>query len=68
MVMKFDTTGRALELWTFPLAAPGTQQPGHLDWCHGLGVDSKGNLYLGDVADESLSHRVQKFLRLPAER
>jgi hypothetical protein len=29
---------------------------------------SQGNLYIGDVADESLTHRVQKFVRLPAER
>ncbi len=28
----------------------------------------KGNLYLGDVADNSKSHRVQKFLRLPPDR
>ena len=68
LLIKFDTGGRALELWTFPLAAPGTQIAGQLDWCHGLGVDSQGNLYIGDVADESLTHRVQKFIRLPAER
>lgn len=68
LLIKFDTTGRALELWTFPLAPEGTQVPGQLDWCHGLGVDSQGNLYIGDVADNSLTHRVQKFVRLPAER
>ncbi|MEQ1858500.1 MAG: peptidyl-alpha-hydroxyglycine alpha-amidating lyase family protein [Chthoniobacteraceae bacterium] len=68
LLIKFDTTGRALELWTFPLSQPGTQIAGSLDWGHGLGVDSKGNLYIGDVADESLTHRVQKFLRLPAEK
>lgn len=68
LLIKFDTTGRALELWTFPLSKPGEQIPGALDWGHGLGVDSKGNLYIGDVADEGLTHRVQKFTRLPAEQ
>lgn len=68
LLIKFDTSGRALELWTFPLSAPGTQVSGQLDWCHGLGVDSQGNLYIGDVADASLTHRMQKFIRLPAEK
>jgi len=68
MVMKFNTDGRALELWTFPLCKPGTMEPGELDWIHAMAADSKGNLYLGDVADNSPAHRVQKFIRLPAER
>lgn len=68
LVMKFNSDGRVLELWTFPLARPGELVPGHLDWVHGIAADSKGNLYLSDVADESLTHRVQKFIRLPAER
>jgi sugar lactone lactonase YvrE len=68
LLMVFDTTGRALQHWVFPLAKEGELIPGHLDWIHGMGVDSKGNVYLGDVADNSKSHRVQKFNRLPAER
>ena len=68
IVMKFNTEGRVLEQWAFPLCKPGTQEPGELDWAHGIAVDSKGNLYLGDVADNSPSHRVQKFIRLPAEK
>lgn len=68
LVMKLDTEGRALELWTFPLARPGELIPGHLDWVHGIAVDSQGNLYLSDVADESITHRVQKFRRLPPEQ
>ena len=68
IVMKFDTDGRAKELWLFPLAEAGKLVPGHLDWVHGLAADSKGNLYLGDVADDSKAHRVQKFLRLEADR
>ena len=68
MLIKFNPDGRALELWTFPLSKPGEQTAGYLDWAHGLGVDSKGNVSLGDVANESLTHRVQKFIRLPAEQ
>jgi hypothetical protein len=80
IVIKFNTDGRALELWRFPLvngecacrpAEDGQNarhQAGEIDWVHGIAADSKGNLYLSDVADESPSHRVQKFIRLPAER
>lgn len=68
LVIKFNTDGRALELWTFPMADPAKQIPGTIDWIHAIAVDSKGNLYLGDVADESQSHRIQKFIRLPAEQ
>lgn len=68
LVMKFDLEGHILELWTLPLAKPGEMLSGHLDWVHGIGADSQGNLYLSDVADDSPAHRVQKFTRLPAER
>ena len=43
-------------------------EAGKLDWVHGIAVDSKGNLFLSDVADNSPAHRVQKFNRFPAER
>ena len=68
MVMKFNPDGRALELWMFPLCKGGSQAPGEIDWLHGIAADSKGDLYLSDVADDSPSHRVQKFVRLPADR
>ncbi|MFN0051630.1 MAG: peptidyl-alpha-hydroxyglycine alpha-amidating lyase family protein [Planctomycetales bacterium] len=68
LVMKLDTEGRIHELWTFPLVKGGEMVPGQLDWVHGMGVDSEGNLYLSDVADDSPAHRVQKFRRLPAEQ
>ena len=68
ILMRFDTTGRALELWGFPLAKDGELEPGHLDWMHGMGIDDAGNLYFGDVDETSPSHRLQKFTRLPAER
>ncbi len=67
MLLRLDTSGVVQQIWTFPLAKEGELIPGHLDWAHGLAVDSKGNLYIGDVADNSPSHRVQKFLRLLPE-
>jgi hypothetical protein len=68
LVMKLDLDGRALELWTFPLAKPGEMLPGHLDWVHGIAADSRGHLYLTDVADDSPTHRLQKFIRLPPDQ
>lgn len=68
ILMRFDTTGRALELWGFPLAKDGELEPGHLDWMHGMGMDNAGNLYISDVDENSPVHRLQKFKRLPAER
>ena len=67
LVMKLSTRGTVLELWTFPLADPDRPVPGTTDWVHAIAVDADGNLYLGDVADNSPAHRVQRFLRLPAE-
>lgn len=64
IIMKFDTTGRALELWAIPLCADGRWTPGATAWAHGIAADSKGNLYIGDVADNDAEHRVQKFIRL----
>ena len=65
--MQLSTTGRVRELWTFPLADPLRLIPGTLDWIHAIAVDSAGDLYLGDVADDSPSHRLQKFVRLSVE-
>ncbi|GMU91573.1 MAG: hypothetical protein AMXMBFR4_06310 [Candidatus Hydrogenedentota bacterium] len=68
IVMKFDTTGRALELWAFPLAEQDAWQPGHTDWVHGIAADSQGNLYIGDVRDDAPEHHAQRFVRRGAEQ
>jgi hypothetical protein len=59
LVIKFNTAGRALELWTIPKGADGKEQPGDVNWLHTVAVDSKGNLYLGDI----IGKRAQKFVR-----
>lgn len=62
--MKFDTEGRLLQLWAVPKGADGKEKPGELNWVHGIAVDPKGNLYVGDIE----GRRAQKFMRLPAAR
>ena len=64
IIIKFDTAGRVLELWTFPLGKDGKEKPGELNWLHTVAVDAQGNLYLGDVH----GNRAQKFIRLPAQQ
>ena len=57
--MKFDTTGKALQLWTVPKGRDGQERPGDLNWVHGIAVDSQGNIYATDI----MGQRVQKFVR-----
>jgi len=59
LVMCFDTTGKVLQVWTFPKGQDGQEKPGELNWVHSLAWDSQGNLYLVDI----IGKRVQKFLR-----
>ena len=58
ILMKFDTTGRVLALWSVPQSARGQQKPGELRAVHAIAADSRGNLYVGDVG----SPRAQKFV------
>ena len=58
LVIKFNRAGRALQLATFPKGEDGTEKPGDLNWLHAIALDSKGNIYLGDI----IGHRVQKFV------
>ena len=59
--LKFDTSGKVLQLWTTPLGVEGHTQPGDCVWVHAMAVDSKGNLYAGDI----LGKRAQKFVKRP---
>jgi peptidylamidoglycolate lyase len=62
IVMKFDTDGHVKQLWAFPKGEGGTAKPGELNWVHGISVDGKGDLYLGDIRGK----RAQKFARVEA--
>jgi DNA-binding beta-propeller fold protein YncE len=55
---KFDTNGRLRQLWTIPKATDGKEQPGELNWVHAIALDSKGNIYAGDI----IGMRAQKFV------
>jgi hypothetical protein len=57
--MKFNTGGRLLQLWTIPKAIDGQEKPGELNWLHCLAIDSKGDIYAGDI----IGKRAQKFVR-----
>lgn len=59
LFMRFNTDGKLQQLWTIPKAEDGQEQPGNLNWVHGIALDSKGNIYAGDI----IGKRVQKFVR-----
>ncbi len=59
LFMKFDTSGRVLQLWTVPKGEDGQEKPGELNWVHGIAVDSQGNIYATDI----IGARAQKFVR-----
>lgn len=60
--MKFNTEGRLLQLFTLPKGLDGLERPGEVNWVHAMAVDSRGNMYVGDIKGK----RAQKFsVRLP---
>jgi len=60
--MKFSPGGKLLQLFTVPKGIDGLERTGEVNWVHAIAVDSKGNLYLGDI----VGRRAQKFvLRQP---
>ena len=59
VVMRFNTDGKLLQLWTLPKAADGEEKPGWVNWLHSIALDSHGNLYCADI----IGQRVQKFIR-----
>ena len=64
LMMKFDTKGRLQHWWSFRVGNGTNSKPGELAWVHGLAVDAKGNLYLGDI----MGQRAQKFRVIHAKK
>lgn len=58
LFVKFNTAGKVLQLWTLPKGEDDQEKPGELNWLHAIALDSKGNVYLGDI----IGKRVQKFM------
>ncbi len=57
--MRFSTDGKLQQHWTVPIGLDDQEQPGECNWLHCVAVDSKGNLYAGDI----MGKRLQKFVR-----
>ncbi len=57
--MRFDTSGKLLQIWRVPLGDEGHERPGDCNWVHAMALDSKGNLYAGDIKGK----RAQKFVK-----
>jgi len=55
---KLSRAGRVLLHWTLPKGEDDHENPGELNWLHSITLDSKGNVYLGDI----IGKRVQKFV------
>jgi hypothetical protein len=62
--MKFNTSGRLLQLFTAPVGITGLERPGDLNWVHAIAADSAGNLYVGDIH----GRHAQKFVLRPAQK
>jgi hypothetical protein len=58
LFMRFDTSGKLLQLWAAPKGEDGKERAGDLNWVHGMALDSKGNIYAVDIKGQ----RAQKFL------
>lgn len=55
--MKFNTDGKLLTLFTLPKGIDGLERVGEVNWVHCIAIDSRGNMYLGDIKGK----RAQKF-------
>jgi streptogramin lyase len=60
VLMRFAPSGKLLQLWTLPKGADGKEQPGEVNWLHAVAVDSRGDLYVGDIKGK----RAQKLVRV----
>jgi pimeloyl-ACP methyl ester carboxylesterase len=58
LFMRFNSSGKLLQLWAAPKGEDGKERPGDLNWAHGMALDSKGNIYAVDIKGK----RAQKFL------
>ncbi len=55
---------KLLQLWPAPKGEDGKQQPGAGNSVHGIAVDSKGNLYAGDIRGKRAQKLVRKIDRV----
>jgi sugar lactone lactonase YvrE/pimeloyl-ACP methyl ester carboxylesterase len=58
LFMKFDSSGKLLQLAAIPKGEDGKEKPGELNWVHGIALDSQANIYAVDI----MGQRAQKFV------
>jgi peptidylamidoglycolate lyase len=56
-VVKFDRDGKFLMAWGEPGKPPNETRPGHMNTVHGIAIDAKRRIYVGDRANA----RIQIF-------
>jgi hypothetical protein len=59
MFMRFTPDGKLTQIWGVPKGEDGKEKPGELNWVHCIALDSRGNIYAGDINGK----RIQKFVR-----
>jgi sugar lactone lactonase YvrE len=59
IMMKFAPTGKLMQMVSLPKGLDGLERPGDVNWVHCIALDSRGNMYLGDI----IGRRAQKFVR-----
>jgi DNA-binding beta-propeller fold protein YncE len=57
LLVRLDTSGKVLQRIALRQPAAAPSKKGEVDWVHTVAIDSKGNLYLGDI----MGKRAQKF-------
>ncbi len=58
LIMRFNFDGKILQIWSFTTCARNEPNPGSFNMLHGIAVDSRGDLYLG----EAFNPGPQKFV------
>ena len=59
VLVVFNPAGKVLAQWRIPKGRDGKEQAGEVNWLHAVALDSKGNIYVGDIR----GRRAQKFVR-----
>ena len=62
--MKFNSSGKLLQLFSLPKGIDGLERTGEVNWVHCIAFDSGGNMYLGDI----IGRRAQKFALRPQQK
>lgn len=59
MFLILTFAAHAIHFMPIIKAQDGKEQPGELNWVHGIALDSEGNIYASDI----IGQRAQKFVK-----